>query len=180
MSDNLYENLHFGNEEENTTEKPVENVSQENAAPAEPIAQETAEVSEQPERTEVYSDSSFLQGSQADPDADKVVTQQTVPYGNPDYSQPQSQPQPYVDPYQPAQSNAPDPAQDTALVFLVDRGNDHSDVCMRLRHVASPPILRQVSDKNVWDTYPIILYKHKQCNGILCTIHERGETAPIP
>ena len=113
MSDNLYENLHFGNEEENTTEKPVENVSQENAAPAEPIAQETAEVSEQPERTEVYSDSSFLQGSQADPDADKVVTQQTVPYGNPDYSQPQSQPQPYVDPYQPAQSNAPDPAQES-------------------------------------------------------------------
>ena len=74
----------------------------------------------------------------------------------------------------------PDPAQDTALVFLVDRGNDHSDVCMRLRHVASPPILCQVSDKNVWDTYPIILYKHKQCNGILCTIHERSETAPIP
>lgn len=113
MSDNLYENLHFGNEEENTTEKPIENVSQENAAPAEPIAQETAEVSEQPERTEVYSDSSFLQGSQAEPDADKVVTQQTVPYGNPDFSQPQSQPQPYVDPYQPAQSNAPDPAQES-------------------------------------------------------------------
>lgn len=106
MSDNFYENLHFGNEENNNTEEPVENVSQENAAPAEPIEEPIAAEPEHQDAAQLYSDSRLMSKSETEPDADAAQTQQTEPLGKFGYTQPQAQSEPYVNPYRPVQPDA--------------------------------------------------------------------------